>query len=201
MFLPSTSHTLRHTARLLSTTACRGSATPWFVYEQERPAPTPAVNVRAPAVPAEAPGVLHKLQGELLQVPHLDHSHLLVTRPLNFTPGPALPLREPRGRRRRGGTYHGEDAFEMPTGIWDWHVLAQVKEGTEGRGAIEAVLRVVRKTLLEERPALPLPPNAKKRMLNEWAMVDAGKFAVHILSQTVRERYFTLDNKRDYYEQ
>ena len=84
----------------------------------------------------------------------------------------------------------------------------QVKEGTENRGSIESVVRVVRKTvrrffffalaghcqpptqLLSFKPPLPLPPNSKRHMHSGWAMIDAGNFAVHIMSKQVREKYF-----------
>ncbi|KAJ7063218.1 hypothetical protein C8F01DRAFT_984986, partial [Mycena amicta] len=107
--------------------------------------------------------------------------------------GPSLPHREPQGRRRRGGTYYGESAFDVPGTLWSWIALAQVKQGTENRGAIESVLRIVRKTLLSARPPLPIPPNSKKRTHNGWAMVDAGSFAVHILSKPAMDRYFRAD--------
>jgi len=69
--------------------------------------------------------------------------------------------------------------------------MAQVKEGTENKGAIESVVRVIRKALLTVDPPLPLPPNSKRRMHNGWAMIDAGDFAVHILSKEAREKYFS----------
>ncbi|KAF9036021.1 hypothetical protein BDZ89DRAFT_914034, partial [Hymenopellis radicata] len=68
----------------------------------------------------------------------------------------------------------GESIYDTPSGIWNWLVLAQVKEGTESRGTIESVVCIVRKMLLQVQPPLPLPLNAKRRMLNEWAMIDAG---------------------------
>jgi hypothetical protein len=71
----------------------------------------------------------------------------------------------PHGRRNRGGTFSGESAYDMfDGGLWSWVVLAQVsiflikkvplpincpkvKEGTEKRGSIESVVRVIRKTV------------------------------------------------------
>ncbi|KAJ8078623.1 hypothetical protein PQX77_003878 [Marasmius sp. AFHP31] len=70
-------------------------------------------------------------------------------------------------------------------------LFAQVKEGTENKGAIESVVRIVRKSLLEVKPPLPLPPNSKRRMQNGWALIDGGDFAVHVISKTAREKYFT----------
>ena len=84
----------------------------------------------------------------------------------------------------------------------------QLKEGAENRGGVESVVRVVRKSvsnvnrpslpfarlwytqLLSRDPPLSLPPNHKGRLHNGWAMVDAGDFAVHILSAEAKERYF-----------
>ena len=83
-----------------------------------------------------------------------------------------------------------------------------MKEGTENKGAIESVVRAVRKSvrvtklffsytkltvysqLLAVEPPLPIPPKSKRRMQNGWAMVDAGDFAVHIISKAAREKYF-----------
>jgi len=69
-------------------------------------------------------------------------------------------------------------------------MLAQVKEGTENRGGIESVVRAVRKSLLSGDPPISLPLNDKRRLHNGWAMVDAGDFAIHILSREAKERYF-----------
>ena len=40
-------------------------------------------------------------------------------------------------------------------------------------------------------PPLPLPPNSKKRISDGWAMIDAGDFAVHVLSRDARLKFFT----------
>jgi ribosomal silencing factor RsfS len=45
--------------------------------------------------------------------------------------------------------------------------------------------------LLAMKPAVPLPPNSKKRMHNDWSMLDGGDFAVHVMSGTAREKYFS----------
>lgn len=42
-------------------------------------------------------------------------------------------------------------------------------------------------------PGLELAPNSKRRMDYGWAMVDAGDFAVHVLSKDAREKYFDVD--------
>lgn len=50
--------------------------------------------------------------------------------------------------------------------------------------------------LLSIKPPIPLPPNSKRRMHNGWAMIDAGNFAVHILSKEARQKYFeNIENR------
>ncbi|KAF7322911.1 G-patch domain-containing protein [Mycena chlorophos] len=201
--------------------ARRLSTVPWFVETL-----TDAAHIRstpphlkpsvAPPLPSDAPRPLKELHAQLVQSPLLDPTTLLITRPKPLPAGPALPLREPQGRRRRGGTYSGDSAFEVPGSLWSWICLAQVKEGTENKGGIESVVRIVRKTaslppkpgqhrakycfnnlwgrnvLLSSRPPLPIPPNSKKGMHNGWAMIDAGNFAVHVLSKQAMDRYAPL---------
>ncbi|KAF8797975.1 hypothetical protein BYT27DRAFT_7203663 [Phlegmacium glaucopus] len=75
-------------------------------------------------------------------------------------------------------------------GLWSWVILAQVKEGTENRGAIESVVRVIRKTLLSHEPPFLLPPKSRRQTGTGWVMIDAGPFAVHVLSKDAREKYF-----------
>ena len=90
-----------------------------------------------------------------------------------------------------------------------------MKEGTESRGAIEAVVRVVRKSvsghaervdsttaltcspqLLQSSPPVTLPPNSKRRTNDGWTMIDAGDFAVHVLSQKARARFFPSETRQ-----
>ena len=111
-------------------------------------------------------------------------------------------------------------------GVWDWFVLAQVgglpassslihnrvskvKDGTENRGSIDAIIRLVLKTvslvtrpscrcsrlrirpqLLTKDPPVLLPPNTKRWGYNGWDMFDMGDFAVHVLSRDARQKYF-----------
>lgn len=57
-------------------------------------------------------------------------------------------------------------------------------------------LEIVGLQLLKVNPPLPLPPNSKQRMHNGWAMIDAGNFAVHIMSKDARQKYFEdLENR------
>jgi hypothetical protein len=44
--------------------------------------------------------------------------------------------------------------------------------------------------LLSMDPPLQLPRKNRKDIHDGWAMVDAGEFAVHILSAEARRRYF-----------
>lgn len=118
-------------ARSYSTT----SALPWFV--DQSPVP-PAFTQRAspphlpqrsnatPPLPENTPKALRDLHAQLSQSPHLEPSTLVVSQPLAPPPGPPLPRRLPQGRRKRGGTYPGESMYEIPGGIWNWVVMAQV---------------------------------------------------------------------------
>jgi hypothetical protein len=102
----------------------------------------------------------------------------------------------------------GSGATVIPSHVMVYICLAQVKEGTEKRGSVESVVRLVRKTVCDEPlvvnaspypcfiqllsmdPPLQLPRNTRKDMYDGWAMVDAGEFAVHVLSAAARGRYF-----------
>ncbi|KAF6765154.1 hypothetical protein DFP72DRAFT_333994 [Ephemerocybe angulata] len=183
-------------ARALSTpVGAQGAPTPWFVDPKpvERPAVHSPLNkgASAPPVPHDAPVVLKDLQLDLLKSPHIDLSKLVVCRAVAPPPGEPLPERMGQGKRKRGSTVAGESAFDFSSGIWSWYVFAQVKEGTEGRGAVESVVRQVRKSLLTRTPPVPLPPKSRRQMGTGWALVDGGNFAVHILSMEAREKYFS----------
>jgi len=180
--------------RQLSTTTTPATGRlPWFVD------PTPFVRQKAPhlvqdgpaPLPEGVPTVIKNLHATLKTSPHLDQPELLVCEPMPTLPGPPLADAMPKGRRKRGRTYVGEGvSANMVGGLWNWIVLAQVKEGTEDRGAIEAVARVVRKSLLQSSPPVTLPPNSKRRTDDGWTMIDAGDFAVHILSREARAKFF-----------
>jgi hypothetical protein len=129
---------LRAHARCISSTTPRrdGAGTPWFVDPNpitpsflHRPSPPhiPTTQGKAPLVPSDAPDILKQLHAKLLESPHLDTSHLVVSPSVLPEPGPPLPLRAPHGRRKRGGTYAGESKFdETGGGIWSWVISAQV---------------------------------------------------------------------------
>jgi len=117
---------------------------PWFV---SAPSLSQTIRPVIRSLPENTPATLKQLHAQLSHSPHLDLSALSVSQPLAPLPGPPLPLRLPRGRRKRGGTYAGESMHDIPGGIWSWVLMAQVKEGTESKGAIQSVVRVVRKTV------------------------------------------------------
>ena len=142
------------------------STVPWFIdkpHIQQHPfTPKQSIN---PSIPHHAPQIIKSLHSQLLLSPHLDTSALSVGPAVPPPPGPPLPKILPHGRRNRGGTFSGESAYDIPDGgLWSWVVVAQasyfskkinalpllllqVKEGTENRGAIESVVRVIRKTV------------------------------------------------------
>ncbi|PPR03525.1 hypothetical protein CVT24_007011 [Panaeolus cyanescens] len=164
---------------------------PWFVHPSPSPLQQNVLPSEPPSVPQDAPDILKHLHAQLIQSPHLEKSALSIAPAILPQPGPPLPLRSPQGRRKRGGTYPGVSAYDTDTGgLWNWVVSAQVKEGTEGRGSIQSVVRLVRKTLLNHSPPLELPSKSGKQKGVDWVMIDGGQFAIHILSKAAREKYF-----------
>jgi hypothetical protein len=124
---------------------------PWFMKDLEQVAfdENNAVVDRIPqsdqTLPEGLPEHLITLHQHLSQSPLLAHSTLRICKPSslqaeNGNNELALAYSRPKGRRRRGVHDAGESVAE-PDDMWSWYVLAQVKEGTEGRGAIEAVIR------------------------------------------------------------
>ncbi|KAI0303550.1 hypothetical protein B0F90DRAFT_1620311, partial [Multifurca ochricompacta] len=167
------------------------SRVPWFIDSSETlPSQRPSIQTGMHlSLPHGIPLTLRNLHAQMIKSPYLEPSKLLVGDPIPQPPGPPLPAAKPKGRRKRGHTYPGEGFLE-PGGIWNWIVLAQVKAGAEKRGAIESLVRLVRKTLLSMEPPLQLPKKTRTDIQAGWAMVDAGEFAVHIVSAEARERYF-----------
>lgn len=108
------------------------NVTPWFVdqdsapRQQGPPPPTSMRHLQAPPLPADAPNVLKEVHASLLKSPHLDVKHLLVAPAVVPPVGPDLPDRPAQGKRRRGGTYAGESAYDTTNGLWSWVVFAQV---------------------------------------------------------------------------
>ncbi|TRM57567.1 hypothetical protein BD626DRAFT_514316 [Schizophyllum amplum] len=182
----------RPAARCLSFSATP-RATPWFVDDEPVRRPRLEVAEDAPSVPDAAPAPLKALRQTLVQSPHLDRASVFVAQQGELQPEPAVahPRERRHGaRRRRGGNYSGETLYDDAGGLWDWIMLAQVKEGTENRGGIEAVVRDVRRTLSSMDPPIALPLNQKRGTYNGWAMIDAGSFAVHIMSKPIRDKFF-----------
>jgi len=186
---------LQHTTRRCSlrylSSSSLSSRVPWFIDSSEASLTqqTSSQKGTLPPLPPGIPVTLQTLHAQLAQSPYLEPSKLLVRDPISQPAGPPLPLSAPRGRRKRGGTYFGEGLLD-PGNLWNWIVLAQVKEGTEKRGSIESIVRLVRKTLLSMDPPLQLSKKTRKDIHDGWAMVDAGEFAVHVLSAGARGRYF-----------
>ncbi|KAI6039960.1 hypothetical protein EDC04DRAFT_3061593 [Pisolithus marmoratus] len=180
------SHTV---TRLLS---ANSAASPWFVdpepvYRKQAP---PHLTPKVQEFPPNLPDPIKQLYINLTRSPLLEPFTLDVRESIAPPPGLPLPKRAPQGRRKRGRTYAGEGIDQDAVGsIWNWVVIAQVKEGTENRGSIAAVVRSVRKTLLTMDTPIRLPPGSKRRAHNGWAVVDAGNFAVHILSRDTWKKY------------
>jgi hypothetical protein len=124
------------------------SRVPWFIESSEASLPQQTTSQKGthPPLPPGVPIALQQLHLQLVQSPYLEPSKLLVCNPILQPPGPPLPLSAARGRRKRGSTYAGEGLLE-PGNLWNWIVLAQVKDGTEKRGSIESLVRLVRKTV------------------------------------------------------
>lgn len=138
------------------------STRPWFVDPEPivRRLP-PHLAPKSHDLPPDLPAPVKELFHTLTRSPFLEPSTLEVTQPSPALPGPPLPKTIPKGRRGRGRTYSGEGITDDQGGIWNWFLIAQVrlssisftcidlskvKYGTENRGSIEAVVRLVRKT-------------------------------------------------------
>ncbi|KAL5636105.1 hypothetical protein ACGC1H_004800 [Rhizoctonia solani] len=170
---------------------------PWFMKEQTHPTKTTATaNVPQTdngALPNDLPEHLITLHNHLL------HSPLLGSAPRVCKPGSlqsrnpnndiALAYSRPKGRRRRGVLDAGESVGE-PDDMWSWYVIAQVKEGTEGRGAIESVIRSAQKELLRNHPNLPIPKKLGRRRANDgWEVLDIGDSLLHVVSREAASKW------------
>ncbi|KAH9923943.1 uncharacterized protein BXZ73DRAFT_91355 [Epithele typhae] len=204
----STSSAVHSSPNASSSSSPAGPASlPWFMdpAEDEAPIASPYMRRSAlaqgpphPPLPVDLPEghPIARLHAALKVSPHLEPGTLLVRSPIPTAVGPPPTDALPRGRRKRGRTNLGEGVEVHLGGLWEWHVIAQVKEGTEDRGAIESTTRVVRKALLASEPPISLPQKNRRKGHNGWAMIDAGSFAVHIVSQEARERFFP--ERRDF---
>ncbi|TFK46429.1 hypothetical protein OE88DRAFT_1667824 [Heliocybe sulcata] len=200
-----TSLRYRSTAPSLPTNTANANTSrpvPWFIDREAERAydlrpnpphmPSKGAHTDVPRVPEDAPEPVKFLHEHLARSPHIVATELLVTRPPEIPSGPPLPDQAIKGKRRRRGARYSGEGVQLPWGgLWDWYVFAVVKEGTERRGAVEAVVRLVRRTLCSMRPPLHLPPQNRRKVDTTWSMVDGGYFAVHILSKADKEKYFT----------
>ncbi|QRW14728.1 pirin domain-containing protein [Ceratobasidium sp. AG-Ba] len=117
-------------------------------------------------------------------------AHLTICKPDSIrarveTDDLTLPYSTIRGRRKRGVHDAGESIGE-PDDMWSWYVIAEVKEGTEGRGAIETVVRNAQRELLKSFPELPLPRKLSRRPAGDgWEVLDLGDSLLHVVSEMV----------------
>lgn len=114
-----------------SVASTRPASLPWFVDLPPQPTqaapPISGSSKPAPPIPEDAPEILQYLHSQLVLSPHLDTSQLVVSQAVLPEPGPPLPFKMPQGRRKRGGTYAGETAYEaVSSGVWSWVVMSQV---------------------------------------------------------------------------
>lgn len=137
--------------------AARPSPKPWFVEEDAGsgrfPSPTSQGSQThsslSPPPPTEAPKPLHTLHSHLSTLPLLQSVTVLRASALDELRGmdEPLPSRKPHGKRNRGAVSFGGDGVGDPPPLWDWVVYAEVKEGAEKRGAVDAVIRSALKTV------------------------------------------------------
>ncbi|KIM30152.1 hypothetical protein M408DRAFT_328248, partial [Serendipita vermifera MAFF 305830] len=188
-----------HSRRILS------AKKPWFVDEEEHDeqpiAGLSTPKQASPTVkppPANAPAYLVSTYMFLAQSPLIDPAtlHLGSPLPANAHPDPDLPLPilkkvlKSRGRMPKEAGY-GRGVGEGPgQGVYQWEVVAQVKEGAEMRGAVEVVSASVRNMLRREFPQAPRPPKPlHKDQKDGWELLDLGNAAVHICSRKAWERW------------
>lgn len=183
-----------------------GDNLPWFMRNETDPDPNeePKPEARVPpqtknqALPNNLPKHLVVLYEHLSRSPLLSPSTLRVCKPDTLksriaTDDLALPYSRIRGRRKRGIRDAGESVGE-PDDMWSWYVIAEVKEGTEGRGAIETVIRNAHRELLKNCPELPISRKlVRKRTSDGWEVLDLGDSLLHVVS---REKSQTLFDGR-----
>jgi len=192
--------------RGLSSARPNFSPTPWFVDEETDSSVVPeqsdlanrkhegrAVARHVPP-PNNIPNHLRELHAHLITLPLLDSVSVVCASSRDISLEDSLPARRPHGKRKRGGSSYGSDGVGDPSPIWEWILEADLKEGAEKRGAVEAVLRSATKTLAEGFPDVPLPTKAALRKSGDgWGFLDLGDSAIHILSKDAKRKWFSRD--------
>ena len=137
---------------------CYATVRPWFVDEDEEPVSSTSRaqgpgfvrhQVEVKPLPPGVPDYLKRAHSQLAESPLLDLSTLMVSKPLpsEFQAIVDLPTILPARRlpRMEREMWPGRGVeVGLSGGIWDWVLVAQVKEGTERRGTIESVAFAVR---------------------------------------------------------
>ncbi|KAG8731977.1 hypothetical protein FRC12_019485 [Ceratobasidium sp. 428] len=178
-----------------------GNTVPWFMREARTDGTTRPVLDESPriiedqALPTNLPEHLIALHRHLSQSPLLTPSTLRICKPGSIkarstTDDLALSYSRIKGRRRRGVHDAGESVGE-PDDVWSWYVIAEVKEGTEGRGAIETVIRNAQRELLKTYPQLPIPRKlSRKRTGDGWEVLDLGDSLLYVVSWEKSQKLF-----------
>ncbi|QRW00204.1 thioredoxin [Ceratobasidium sp. AG-Ba] len=177
---------------------------PWFMRDETTSNGTPSSTsqdlreARNQTPPRNLPVHLTALYEHLSRSPLLNQSSLRVCKPDSIrarveTDDLTLPYSAIRGRRKRGVHDAGESIGE-PDDMWFWYVIAEVKEGTEGRGAIETVVRNAQRELLKSFPELPLPRKLSRRPTGDgWEVLDLGDSLLHVVSREKSQNLFGDD--------
>ncbi|KAG8786970.1 hypothetical protein FRC15_010290 [Serendipita sp. 397] len=204
--LQSQASLLNHASRRAFTLSMNQK--PWFVDEDEGEnevsVQKPAPKIRIPEPPAGAPPQVSRAYQFLANSPLVEPTTVTAGPPQsadaqpdgNF-PFPILKkVLKARGKNRERG--FGQGVGEgLGQGVFRWQVIAQVKDGIEGRGGVEAVASSLRTTLRKEFPALHIPSTlGQKDQKDRWAMVDMGDSAVHICSRKAWQRW--MDPSREW---
>ncbi|CAE6459769.1 unnamed protein product [Rhizoctonia solani] len=190
----ATISTTTHFSRRMGSSG--GGQAPWFMKEETHPTETttvanPSRQTNSTSLPNDIPKHLITLHKHLSQSPLLG-STPRICKPSslrNLNDHIALDYSRPKGRRRRG-VHDAGDSVGEPDDMWSWYVIAQVKEGTEGRGAIESVVRSAQKELLKNHPDLPIPKKLSRRRASDgWEVLDIGDSLLHVVSREAASKW------------
>ncbi|KAG8703039.1 hypothetical protein FRC08_003101 [Ceratobasidium sp. 394] len=182
-----------------------GDSLPWFMREANTNETAQPVSVEPPhagnqALPNGLPEHLVTLHRHLSQSPLLAPFTLRICKPNSIRSRTAsedltLPYSRAKGRRRRGVHDAGQSVGE-PDDMWSWYVIAEVKEGTEGRGAIETVIRNAQKELLKNYPQLPIPRKLSRKWTGDgWEVLDLGDSLLHVVSREKSQHLFGVQRQ------